>query len=62
MSKPTVSENIDIEVTRVYGVDEARDFLAGHGLDVDSIAKDIDGKFVSGFVRASKPATADCCA
>jgi ubiquinone/menaquinone biosynthesis C-methylase UbiE len=54
-------ENIDIEVTRVYGAGEARDFLAGHGLDVDSIAKDIDGKFVSGFVRAAKPASA-CCA
>jgi SAM-dependent methyltransferase len=54
-------ENIDIEVTRVYGADEARSFLAGHGLDVDSMAKDIEGKFVSGFVRATKPATA-CCA
>jgi SAM-dependent methyltransferase len=52
-------ENIDIEVTRVYGIDEARDFLAGHGLDVDAVAKDIDGKFVSAFVRAVKPA---CCA
>jgi hypothetical protein len=48
-------------VTRVYGADEARSFLAGHGLDVDSMAKDIEGKFVSGFVRATKPATA-CCA
>jgi SAM-dependent methyltransferase len=54
-------EDIDIEVTRVYGVGEAHDFLAGHGLDVDSIAKNIDGKFVSGFVRAIRPRTA-CCA
>jgi ubiquinone/menaquinone biosynthesis C-methylase UbiE len=54
-------ENIDIEVTRVYDADEARGFLAGHGLDVDSIANDIEGKFVSAFVRAAKPATA-CCA
>jgi ubiquinone/menaquinone biosynthesis C-methylase UbiE len=54
-------ENIDIEVTRVYAADEVRSFLAGHGLDVDSMAKDIEGKFVSGFVRATKPA-APCCA
>lgn len=54
-------EDVDIEVTRVYGADEARDFLAGHGLDVDSVAKDIDNRFVSGFVRAVKPESA-CCA
>ncbi len=52
--------DIDVEVTRVYGVDDARAFLATEGLDADAVAKDIDGKFVSAFIRASKPAS--CCA
>lgn len=51
-------ENIDIEVTRVYGVEDAREFLTGQGLDTDLLAKEIDGKFISGFIRAEKPA---CC-
>ena len=48
-------ENIDIEPTRVYKVEEARDFLAAAGLDVDKVAPLIDGKFMSAFVRATKP-------
>lgn len=51
---------IDVEVTRVYGADDARTFLAAEGLDVDAAAKEIDGKFVSAFIRATKPAP--CCA
>ena len=51
---------IDVEVTRVYGVEDARTFLAAEGLDVDAVAKEIDGKFVSAFIRATKPAP--CCA
>ena len=51
---------VDVEVTRVYGVDDARAFLAAEGLDVDAVSKEIDGKFVSAFIRASKPAA--CCA
>ena len=50
-------ENIDIEPTRVYRVEEARDFLAAAGLDVDKVAPLIDGKFMSAFVRATKPAS-----
>jgi len=49
-------ENIDIEPTRVYKVEEARDFLSSAGLDVDKVAPLIDGKFMSAFVRATKPA------
>jgi len=49
-------ENIDIEPTRVYKVEEARDFLSSAGLDVDKVAPLIDGKFMSAFVRAAKPA------
>jgi arsenite methyltransferase len=48
-------ESIDIEATRVYKSDEARDFLANAGLDVDKVAPLIDGKFISAFVRAQKP-------
>ncbi len=48
---------IDIEITRVYGVDDAREFLAGEGLDVDAIAQQVDGKFISAFIRATKPDT-----
>jgi hypothetical protein len=45
---------IGIEVTRVYGGDDARAFLAGQGFD-DSVAASLDGKFVSAFIRARKP-------
>jgi ubiquinone/menaquinone biosynthesis C-methylase UbiE len=53
-------ENIDIETTRVYGMEDARAFLTGQGLDADALAKEIDGKFISAFVRATKSAA--CCA
>jgi SAM-dependent methyltransferase len=45
----------EIEVTRVYRVDDAKAFLSGRGHDVNAIAAKIDGKFVSAFVRAVKP-------
>jgi arsenite methyltransferase len=48
-------EGADIEVTRVYGVDDAQDFLAGQGADIKRLAQEVDGKFVSGFIRATKP-------
>jgi len=50
-------EHAEIEVTRVYGVDDARDFLAGQSADIDQLAQQVDGKFVSGFIRAVKPAS-----
>ena len=53
-------ENIDIEPTRVYSVEDARAFLSGQGLDVDALAKEVEGKFISAFVRATK--SASCCA
>ena len=49
-------EEVSIEPTRVYRVEDAREFLSGHGLDVDAIAPLVDGRFFSGFVRARKPA------
>jgi ubiquinone/menaquinone biosynthesis C-methylase UbiE len=53
-------EKIDIEATRVYDVDDARAFLSNTGLDVDSLAKQVEGKFISAFVRANKPAASSC--
>ena len=49
-------EDVSIEPTRVYRVEDARDFLSGHGFDVDAIAPLVDGRFFSGFIRARKPA------
>jgi len=48
-------ENIAIEPTRIYDVEDARQFLSGQGVDVDSIASQVDGKFMSAFIRARKP-------
>jgi hypothetical protein len=46
--------DIDVEVTRVYGIDDARTFLSAEGVDSDAISTEIDGKFVSAFIRAVK--------
>jgi len=51
-------EAIGIEPTRIYKIDDAREFLAGKGLDVDALAAQVDGKFMSAFVRAVKPKAA----
>ena len=53
-------EKIGVEPTRIYRIGDARAFLNGQGIDVDAIAPDIDGKFMSAFVRATKPQS--CCA
>jgi arsenite methyltransferase len=52
-------ENIDVEPTRVYRASDAHTFLSGHGLDLDAIARQVDGKFMSAFIRATKPQS--CC-
>jgi arsenite methyltransferase len=49
---------IEIEPTRVYTVNDARQFLASAGIDADAIAPHVDGRFASAFIRAKKPATA----
>jgi hypothetical protein len=46
---------IDIEPARIYRIEDARQFLATEGVDVDAIAPVIDGKFTSAFIRARKP-------
>ena len=48
-------EKIEIEPTRIYRVEDAREFLSGQNIDVDAIAPQVDGKFMSAFVRAVKP-------
>ena len=53
-------ENASIEPTRVYSIEDARGFLAGRGLNVDTLVSEVEGKFISAFVRASKPATGCC--
>lgn len=55
-------EQVSIDPTRTYTAEDAKDFLMGAGLDVATVAQDIDGKFISGFIRAVKPVqTASCC-
>jgi SAM-dependent methyltransferase len=50
---------IELEPTRIYRVEDAREFLSGEGIDVDAIAAQVDGKFMSAFIRAVKPTS--CC-
>jgi arsenite methyltransferase len=58
-------EEASIEPTRIYKVEDAREFLSGQGLDVEALAEQVDGKFLSGFIRARRPAACHqpgCCA
>jgi predicted O-methyltransferase YrrM len=52
--------DVDLEPTRTYNVEDARQFLAEAGVDVDAIAAQVEGKFLSAFIRAAKP-NAVCC-
>jgi len=57
-------EQVDVEPTRIYRVEDARELLSGKGIDVDAIAPQVEGKFMSAFVRAVKPvsvAKEACC-
>jgi SAM-dependent methyltransferase len=47
-------EQVEIEPTRVYRMEDAREFLTAKGLDVDALAPKADGKFMSAFLRATK--------
>ncbi len=53
-------DQVAIEPTRIYHIEDAREFLSGQNIDVESIASEVDGKFMSAFVRAVKPES--CCA
>jgi SAM-dependent methyltransferase len=56
-------EQAGVEPTRVYRIDDARELLAAKGIDVDAVASDVDGKFMSAFIRATKPnaKASSCC-
>jgi len=54
-------ENIEIEPTRIYRIEDAREFLSASGIDVDAIASKVDEKFFSAFVRAVKPPSQQAC-
>jgi arsenite methyltransferase len=56
-------EQIDVEPTRIYRASDARQFLAEAGLAADDVAGQVDGRFMSAFVRARKPVAAAnaCC-
>jgi ubiquinone/menaquinone biosynthesis C-methylase UbiE len=52
---------IEVEPTRVYPIEDARQFLTDQNIDVDAIAPRVDGKFMSAFVRAVKPCCGPTC-
>ena len=54
-------DEIEIEPTRIYRIEDAREFLSASGIDVDAIAPQVDEKFMSAFVRATKPVQKTCC-
>ena len=54
-------EQVEIEPTRIYRAEDAREFLSDQGLDVDAIAPEVDGKFMAAFIRAVKPVRKNPC-
>jgi len=54
-------EAIGIEPTRVYRLEDALSFLEDKGLDLEKVGPQVEGKFMSAFVRATKPAAKGCC-
>jgi SAM-dependent methyltransferase len=55
---------VSFETTRTYNIEDARNFLTEAGIDVDAIAPQVEGKFLSAFIRATKPAAPEaksCC-
>lgn len=48
--------DVELEPTRIYNIEDAREFLTAEGIDVDAVAPVVDGKFMSAFIRARKPA------
>ncbi len=53
-------EQVEIEPTRVYRLEDARHFLTGSGVDVEAVAPEVEGKFMSAFIRATKPKPSCC--
>lgn len=59
-------EKVEVEVWRTYNLEDARNFLAEGGLDVDVLAQSVEGRVASAFIRGQKPRGSccgpDCCA
>ena len=51
-------EEVSIEPTRIYHAEDALSFLADKGLDLATLAPQVEGRFMSAFVRARKPSKA----
>lgn len=49
-------ENIEVEPTRIYRAEDAKSLFTDQGIDLEAIAPEVDGKFMSAFIRARKPA------
>lgn len=47
--------DVGVEPTRIYDIEDAREFLSGHGIDADAVAPLVRERFMSAFVRARKP-------
>lgn len=52
--------NVSFEPTRVYDIEDARRFLSKSGIDVDAVSAQVEGRFLSAFIRAVKPQSACC--
>jgi len=53
--------DVNVDVWRVYSVEDARAFLTEGGVDVDAMAPQVEGRFASAFIRARKPEAESCC-
>jgi arsenite methyltransferase len=53
--------DVEVEPWRIYNVEDARSFLTESGLNVERLAKEVEGRFASAFVRARKPEGKSCC-
>jgi hypothetical protein len=54
-------ESIDIEPTRIYSIDDAKEFLKAAFIDAEAVAPQSRDKFISAFVPAQKPSAKSCC-
>jgi arsenite methyltransferase len=54
-------EQVEIEPTRIYKVEDAEEFQKSAGINAEAIAPQVEGKFASAFIRAKKPASSSSC-
>ncbi len=52
-------EQVEIEPSRIYRAEDARELLSEQGIDLVALAPHVDGKFMSAFIRAVKPKSAN---